>query len=97
MIAMRTESDVHGPHGSSAPACDNCGLPLHTEARVCPFCEHAVSGALVALMAPAPAGRQTRREPPRRVAGIQERTLLLVGTCAFASIAVIGIVLSALV
>jgi len=94
---MRTESDVHGPHGSSAPACDNCGLPLHREARVCPFCEHAVRGSRVALMAPTPARDESRRESPRVIAGIQERTLLLVGTCVFASIAVIGIVLSALV
>ena len=90
---MRTESDVHGPHGSRAPLCRNCGLPLHREMKVCPFCEHDVGaptkGALI-RRAPAPA-------TPRFVAGLPERTLLLVGVCAFASLAVIGLVLSALV
>jgi hypothetical protein len=94
-MAMRTESDVHGPHGSSAPACDHCGLPLHPEVRVCPFCEHTVSGALVALTAPKLS--TARKRPKRTVGGIPERTLLVVGTCVLASIAVIAVALSALV
>ena len=94
---MRTEPDVHGSHGSSTDTCDNCGLPLHPEARLCPFCEHSVSGAVAALMAPAKERRPRRPAPPRFVGGIPERTLLVVGTSVFASIAVIGIVLSALV
>lgn len=94
---MRTESDVHGPHGSSAPACDHCGLPLHPEMRVCPFCERAISRSLVAPAPPAPIRRPAAPRLPRFVGGVRERTVLLVGTCVFASIAVIGIVLSALV
>jgi hypothetical protein len=64
---------------------------------VCPFCEHAVSEPSVALLAPKRVRRAPIPQPPRLIGGVPERTLLLVGTGVFASIAVIGIVLSALV
>jgi hypothetical protein len=92
---MRTESDVHGPHGSSPSACQKCGLPLHPEIEVCPFCEQDVAER------PAKAhdrrGRRRPAPPERMVAGVPERTLLVAGTCVFASLAVIGIAISALV
>jgi len=92
---MRTESDVHGPHGSSAPLCGNCGLPLHPQMQVCPFCEHNVADVPATTTL---ARRRPATPPaPRFVAGIPERTLLIVGVCAFASLAVIALALSALV
>ena len=92
---MRTESDVHGPHGSNAPLCGNCGLPLHPEMQVCPFCEHHIDAAPTTALA----RRTTSAVPPtpRYVAGIPERTLLIIGACVFASLAVISLALSALV
>lgn len=83
---MRTESDIHGPHGSHAPACLSCGLPLHPDVEVCPFCEERVERpeagrALMVLGA------------ERSDASLRER-ILVIGTCLVIAVAAVGVAIS---
>ena len=56
-------------------------------------------GAVTVDVAAGAAPRRGRRPAPpeRLIAGVPERTLLVAGTCVFASLAVIGLAISALV
>ena len=78
---MRAESDLQGHHRSEAPACHRCGLPLLAEARFCPYCERWLDeGGLPRLL--------TRRRGAidggaRRIAGVSERVLLVIGVTLF--------------
>lgn len=84
---MRPESDVQGNHRSEAPACHRCGLPLLEDAEYCPFCERWLDESTVTRVL----GRR-RGGGGRRVAGVSERALLLVGATVFAVVALAGVI-----
>ena len=87
---MRAESDLQGHHRSEAPACHRCGLPLLAEARFCPYCERWLDeGGLPRLLTK----RRGWDEPGgRRLAGVSERLLLVVGLTLFTLVAAASIV-----
>lgn len=73
---MRAESDLQGHHRSETPGCHRCGLPLLADARFCPYCERWLDeGTLPRLLA----RRRAGGGEPRRIAGVPERLLLVVG------------------
>lgn len=87
---MRAESDLQGHHRSETPACHRCGLPLLVDARFCPYCERWLDEGGIS--------RLLRRRGPvarpddRRIAGIPERVLLMVGLALFTLVAAASIV-----
>lgn len=88
---MRAESDLQGHHRSDAPGCHRCGLPLLADAEFCPYCERWLDeGGLPRLLTKRRSG-PTRREG-RRVAGVPERVLLVVGLTVFTMLAAASIV-----
>ena len=87
---MRAESDLQGHHRSEAPACHRCGLPLLAEARFCPYCERWLDeGGLPRLLAKR---RGSDSREGRRLAGVSERLLLVVGLTLFTLVAAASIV-----
>lgn len=87
---MRAESDLQGHHRSEAPACHRCGLPLLAEARFCPYCERWLDeGGLPRLLAKR---RGAEDRDGRRLAGVSERLLLVVGLTLFTLVAAASIV-----
>jgi hypothetical protein len=88
---VRAESDLQGHHRSETPACHRCGLPLLAEARFCPYCERWLDeGGLSRLLARrrgAAGGRGGRR-----IAGVSERLLLVVGLTLFTVVAAASVV-----
>lgn len=91
---VRPEHDIQGNHRSEAPACHRCGLPLLDDAEFCPYCERFLDEGAVARLL----GRRrpvTAASPARRVAGVPERLLLLVGAGVF-TLAAIASVIAAL-
>lgn len=87
---MRAESDLQGHHRSEAPACHRCGLPLLAEARFCPYCERWLDeGGLPRLLAKR---RGSEVRDGRRLAGVSERLLLVVGLTLFTLVAAASIV-----
>ncbi len=87
---MRAESDLQGHHRSEAPACHRCGLPLLAEARFCPYCERWLDeGGLPRLLTKR---RGTEDREGRRLAGVSERLLLVVGLTLFTLVAAASIV-----
>lgn len=87
---MRAESDLQGHHRSEAPACHRCGLPLLAEARFCPYCERWLDeGGLPRLLAKR---RAVDDRDGRRLAGVSERLLLVVGLTLFTLVAAASIV-----
>lgn len=87
---MRAESDLQGHHRSEAPACHRCGLPLLAEARFCPYCERWLDeGGLPRLLTKR---RGSDEEGGRRLAGVSERLLLVVGLTLFTLVAAASIV-----
>lgn len=90
---MRAESDLQGHHRSETPGCHRCGLPLLAEARFCPYCERWLDeGTLPRLLA----RRRVAGGEARRVAGVSERLLLVVGLVLLTLIAS-GSIVAALV
>ena len=87
---MRAESDLQGHHRSEAPACHRCGLPLLAEARFCPYCERWLDeGGLPRLLTKR---RNLDGREGRRLAGVSERLLLVVGLTLFTLVAAASIV-----
>ncbi|HTI32417.1 MAG TPA: zinc ribbon domain-containing protein [Miltoncostaea sp.] len=87
---MRAESDLQGHHRSEAPACHRCGLPLLAEARFCPYCERWLDeGGLPRLLTKR---RGSEDRDGRRLAGVSERLLLVVGLTLFTLVAAASIV-----
>jgi hypothetical protein len=87
---VRAESDLQGHHRSEAPACHRCGLPLLAEARFCPYCERWLDeGGLPRLLAKR---RGAEDRDGRRLAGVSERLLLVVGLTLFTLVAAASIV-----
>ena len=87
---MRAESDLQGHHRSETPACHRCGLPLLAEARFCPYCERWLDeGGLPRLLSKA---RGAADPGQRRIAGVPERILLMVGLALFTLVAAASIV-----
>lgn len=87
---MRAESDLQGHHRSETPACHRCGLPLLAEARFCPYCERWLDeGGLPRLLAKR---RGADDRDGRRLAGVSERLLLVVGLTLFTLVAAASIV-----
>lgn len=88
---MRAESDLQGHHRSETPACHRCGLPLLAEARFCPYCERWLDeGGLSRLLARRRGGAGARGS--RRIAGVSERLLLVVGLTLFTVVAAASVV-----
>ncbi len=90
-VPVRPEHDIQGNHRSEAPACHRCGLPLLDDAEYCPYCERYLDeGAVSRILG--------RRRPvaaighARRIAGVPERLLLLVGAGVFTLAAIISII-----
>lgn len=87
---MRAESDLQGHHRSEAPGCHRCGLPLLADARFCPYCERWLDeGGLPRLLT---RRRSGARGADRRIAGVPERVLLVVGLTVFTLLAAASIV-----
>ena len=87
---MRAESDLQGHHRSETPACHRCGLPLLAEARFCPYCERWLDeGGLPRLLSKARVATDARQ---RRIVGVPERVLLMVGLVLFTLVAAASIV-----
>jgi hypothetical protein len=87
---VRAESDLQGHHRSEAPGCHRCGLPLLAEARFCPYCERWLDeGGLPRLLAKRRSGSVAEG---RRIAGVPERVLLVVGLTVFTLLAAASIV-----
>jgi hypothetical protein len=87
---VRAESDLQGHHRSEAPACHRCGLPLLAEARFCPYCERWLDeGGLPRLLTKR---RGSDERGGRRLAGVSERLLLVVGLTLFTLVAAASIV-----
>lgn len=84
---MRAESDLQGHYRSEAPACHHCGLPLLEGVGFCPFCERSLDEDAGRTAAHAPVGG-------RRIAGVSERVLLVVGLSVFALVAAACITLA---
>lgn len=90
---VRAESDLQGHHRSEAPACHRCGLPLLAEAQFCPYCERWLDeGALPRLLS---RRRNAIGAGGRRVAGMSERMLLVIGLTLFTLVAAASIVVAA--
>lgn len=88
---MRAESDLQGHHRSETPACHRCGLPLLAEARFCPYCERWLDeGGLSRLLARRRGAAEGRGV--RRIAGVSERLLLVVGLTLFTVVAAASVV-----
>lgn len=88
---MRAESDLQGHHRSETPACHRCGLPLLAEARFCPYCERWLDeGGLSRLLARRRGAAEGRGA--RRIAGVSERLLLVVGLTLFTVVAAASVV-----
>jgi len=86
---VRAESDLQGHHRSEAPACHRCGLPLLAETRFCPYCERWLDeGGLSRLLS----RRRGEVDGGRRVAGVSERLLLVIGLTLFTLVAAASIV-----
>ena len=93
-VAVRPEHDIQGNHRSEAPACHRCGLPLLDDAEFCPYCERFLDEGTVARLL----GRRRQVTPTgtaRRLVGVPERLLLLVGAGVF-TLAAIASVIAAL-
>ena len=87
---MRAESDLQGHHRSEAPACHRCGLPLLAEAQFCPYCERWLDeGGLPRLLGKRRTGAEGE---PRRIAGMSERLLLVIGLTLFTLVAAASII-----
>lgn len=87
---MRAESDLQGHHRSEAPACHRCGLPLLAEARFCPYCERWLDeGGLPRLIS---RRRGAVEGGTRRIAGVSERVLLVIGLTLFTLVAAASII-----
>lgn len=86
---MRAESDLQGHHRSETPACHRCGLPLLAEARYCPYCERWLDEGGISRVLRRRGGPET---DARRVAGVSERVLLIVGLTLFTLVAAASIV-----
>ena len=87
---VRAESDLQGHHRSEAPWCHRCGLPLLADARFCPYCERWLDeGGLPRLLTKRRSGPPRER---RRIAGVPERVLLVVGLTVFTLLAAASIV-----
>jgi hypothetical protein len=90
VTGVRAESDLQGHHRSEAPACHRCGLPLLAETRFCPYCERWLDeGGLSRLLS---RRRGTSGTEGRRVAGVSERLLLVIGLTLFTLVAAASIV-----
>ncbi|MGE0026734.1 MAG: zinc ribbon domain-containing protein [Thermoleophilia bacterium] len=87
---MRAESDLQGHHRSEAPACHRCGLPLLAEARFCPYCERWLDEGHLPRLLTKRRGMEDREG--RRLAGVSERLLLVVGLTLFTLVAAASIV-----
>lgn len=86
---MRAESDLQGHHRSETPACHRCGLPLLADARFCPYCERWLDeGGISRLLRRRPQAGGARE---RRIAGLSERALLVVGLALFTLVAAASI------
>ena len=85
---MRVESDREGHHGSEAPACHRCGVPLLDGSTYCPYCERWLDDDET--------GASPHREPIRaRLAGrISERALVDAGLILFGTIAVVCLIVA---
>ena len=82
---MRAESDLQGHHRSEAPGCHRCGLPLLADAQFCPYCERWLDeGGLPRLLAKR---RTASTGEGRRIAGVPERVLLVVGLTVYTLLA----------
>ena len=69
---------------------NRCGLPLLAEARFCPYCERWLDeGGLPRLLAKR---RGAEDRDGRRLAGVSERLLLVVGLTLFTLVAAASIV-----
>jgi hypothetical protein len=87
---VRAESDLQGHHRQEAPACHRCGLPLLAEARFCPYCERWLDeGGLPRLLA---RRRSAIGGRARRIAGVSERLLLVIGLTLFTLVAAASII-----
>lgn len=87
---MRAESDLQGHHRSEAPGCHRCGLPLLADTQFCPYCERWLDeGGLPRLLAKRRTGSAGEG---RRIAGVPERVLLVVGLTVFTLLAAASIV-----
>jgi hypothetical protein len=88
---LRAESDLEGPDRgpdrSQIHACGHCGLPLAPEVEFCPYCERWQDESTLPRLL---AGRGARRAG-RRIAGMSERVLLVVGVTLFALVAAASI------
>jgi hypothetical protein len=86
---VRAESDLQGHHRSEAPGCHRCGLPLLADAQFCPYCERWLDeGGLPRLLT----RRRGAPRADRRIAGVPERVLLVVGLTVFTLLAAASIV-----
>jgi hypothetical protein len=92
-IGVRAKHDIEGNHRSEAPACHRCGLPLLADSEYCPFCERWLTEGTVTRIL---GNRRTRHAQPgeRRLAGIPEHTVLMIGAALFALIAIISVVVA---
>jgi hypothetical protein len=86
---VRAESDLQGHHRSETPACHRCGLPLLAEARYCPYCERWLDEGGISRVLRRRGGGESEG---RRVAGVSERVLLIVGLTLFTLVAAASIV-----
>jgi hypothetical protein len=87
---VRPASDLQGHHRSETPGCHRCGLPLLADARFCPYCERWLDeGGLPRLLAKR---RGADSRDGRRLAGVSERLLLVVGLTLFTLVAAASIV-----
>jgi hypothetical protein len=87
---VRAESDLQGHHRSETPACHRCGLPLLAEARFCPYCERWLDEG--GVLRPFTRRRTGVDDGVRRVAGVSERLLLVIGLTLFTLVAAASIV-----
>jgi hypothetical protein len=90
VAGVRAESDLQGHHRSETPACHRCGLPLLAETRFCPYCERWLDeGGLPRLLG---RRRGALARGGRRMAGVSERVLLVIGLTLFTLVAAASIV-----
>lgn len=92
--ALRAESDLEGPdrgpNRSQIRGCGHCGLPLAPEVDFCPYCERwQDENALPRVLG---GRRSARADGRKRIAGVPERILLVVGVALFTLVATASIV-----
>lgn len=89
--AVRAESDLEGPdrgpRRSQTHDCEHCGLPLLGEIDFCPYCERWQDDSAGPRLL-----TSRGREGARRIAGISERMLLVVGLAVFTVVAAASVV-----